>query len=155
MRRQREVSFYIGRLPTQTTKLCLWALQQDRSFYQEEKSALYADLAEAINLTVEQKKELLDHRKKSIRLTKELEESLQLIDNLKINIDKKHSVFDKECGRIESAASSLQIAKFLLWIHTNSEKIQKVLPRSLPDRSDSNEPPTLGKSSNSDRETKD
>jgi hypothetical protein len=56
--RQREVGFHLRQmrkllLPTGTTKLCLWVLQQDRSFYNP-RSAFFKDLTKAIDLSPDQ-----------------------------------------------------------------------------------------------------
>jgi hypothetical protein len=57
--RQREVSFHLQQMekliiPTKTTKLCLWALQQDKSFFQKSKSPLFDMLSKELELTPEQ-----------------------------------------------------------------------------------------------------
>jgi hypothetical protein len=57
--RQREVSFHLQQIekliiPTKTTKLCLWALQQDKSFFQKSKSPLFDMLSKELELTPEQ-----------------------------------------------------------------------------------------------------
>jgi hypothetical protein len=41
-------------LPTQTTKMCLWTLQQDKSFYESNKSPLFNMLSKELGLTQEQ-----------------------------------------------------------------------------------------------------
>jgi hypothetical protein len=56
----------------------------------------------------------------------QLKESLELIEQLKIAIDEKHSAFDIECGKIQSEVTPQQTVRFLLWISKSVDKIGNV-----------------------------
>ncbi len=65
--RQREVSFHLQQLekliiPTLTTKMSLWALQQDRSFYQRHKSPMFDILSKELEITPEQSEKIQERR---------------------------------------------------------------------------------------------
>ena len=79
-------------------------------------------------------KSILEHRTKSIALTKDLEEALQLIDKLTDAIATKHRNFDRECGHIENAATGYQMAKYVLWVAKNQAVIKRKMPSALPGR---------------------
>jgi hypothetical protein len=61
------VAFHLGQLekllvPTQTTKMCLWTLQQDKSFYECNKSPLFDMLSKVLGITPEQVDAIQKHR---------------------------------------------------------------------------------------------
>jgi hypothetical protein len=65
--RQKEVSFHLSQLkrlmlPTQTTKMCMWTLQQDKSFYQSSTSPLWNILSGELGLAPEQALKIQTHR---------------------------------------------------------------------------------------------
>lgn len=65
--RQKEVGFHLSQLkrlilPTQTTKMCMWTLQQDKSFYQSSKSPLWNILSTELGMTAEQAAKIQTHR---------------------------------------------------------------------------------------------
>jgi hypothetical protein len=65
--RQKEVSFHLSQLkrlmlPTQTTKMCMFTLQQDKSFYQSSKSPLWNILSNELGMTSEQAAKIQTHR---------------------------------------------------------------------------------------------
>jgi hypothetical protein len=49
-------------VPTLTTKMCLWALQQDKSFYQRNKSPMYDMLSKELEITTEQTEKIQERR---------------------------------------------------------------------------------------------
>jgi hypothetical protein len=49
-------------LPTRTTKLSLWALQQDKSFFQKSKSPMFDLLSKELELTAEQTERIQERR---------------------------------------------------------------------------------------------
>lgn len=65
--RQREVAFHLQQIeklmvPTNTTKMCLWTLQQDKSFYQSKKSSIYDILSKTLEISAEQTSKILERR---------------------------------------------------------------------------------------------
>lgn len=64
--RKKEVSFHLDQLerlliPTQTTKMCLWAMQQDKSFYSPD-SAIYKIFCDEIGIPNELSPKLLERK---------------------------------------------------------------------------------------------
>jgi hypothetical protein len=49
-------------LPTKTTKMCLWTLQQDESFYEKNKSPMFDLLSTELQLTSEQSQKIQERR---------------------------------------------------------------------------------------------
>lgn len=92
--RQREVSFHLQQLeklvvPTMTTKMCLWTLHQDPSFYQKNRSPMFNILCDELELTPEQIEKILEKRERTSTLLSKLRECLDLIQSLKTAIEKK------------------------------------------------------------------
>ncbi len=50
---------------------------------------------------------------------------MELLQSLRFRIDKKHSVYDQICGRVQSAATPKQVVKFLMWITKNTEGLSR------------------------------
>eukprot|EP01038_Epipyxis_sp_PR26KG_P007984 gene7984-10827_t len=131
--RQREVAFHLHQLeklilPTKTTKMCLWTLQQDESFYQKNKSPMYDILSKELDLTTEQVQKIQDRRERIGGLLGQLKESLNLIESLKTSIANKHEAYDGICGRVQEAVTPRQTVLFQLWINQNADKLAKFLP---------------------------
>lgn len=131
--RQREVSFHLNQLekllcPTKTTKMSLWALQQDKSFFQTSKSPMFSILSKELELTPEQTEKIQERRHKTTNLLGQLKESLSLISTLKTAIEKKHACYDSICGRVQDAATPKQTVLFLRWIATHAEDLAKHIP---------------------------
>ena len=64
--RKKEVAFHLDQLerlliPTQTTKMCLWAMQQDKSFYSPD-SAIYNIFCKEIGITEDLSAKMLERR---------------------------------------------------------------------------------------------
>jgi len=62
-----KVAFHLNQLeklllPTQTTKMSLWALQQDKSFFQKSQSPMFDLLSKELELTVEQVEKIQNRR---------------------------------------------------------------------------------------------
>lgn len=115
-------------LPTQTTKMCLWTLLQDNSFFQSSQSPLFNILSTELGVTEEQTNRILERRQRVRQLLAKHMESLKLIEELRTAISRKHSRLDSRCRTIQNSSSPLQVAKFLLWVTKNSEKLAKYIP---------------------------
>lgn len=59
-------------------------------------------------------------------LVDQLNESLGLIESLKVNIQQKHAEYDGQCGAIRQLATAKQTVLFLLWVNSNAEKLSRV-----------------------------
>lgn len=138
--RQKEVAFHLSQLeklllPTQTTKMAIWTMQQDSQHAEAGHSPMFDILAKELDITDDQMKTLKKHRIQAISFLEQLKESMGLIKILKSAIEKKHALFDRACGRIMKEAAPQQNVKFLLWITRNAERLAKVIPdfkRSVP-----------------------
>lgn len=67
-------------------------------------------------------------RERTSRLLEQLKESLDLISTLKTAIERKHQCNDSICGRVQAAATPIQIVHFLMWISKNAERLAKFIP---------------------------
>lgn len=128
--RKKEIAFHLSQLehlllPTQTTKMCLWAMQQDKSFYSTE-SALFNIFCQEIGITEEQTIKLQERKEKISLLTSQLKETLSLLQKFKLLLEDKHKKFDDTCGSAGKIASPKQVVAFLLWISNNSDKLAQV-----------------------------
>ncbi len=65
-------------------------------------------------------------RDKIQTLLQQLSESLNVVEDLRTAIRKKHSAFDELLGKIQAEATSPQIVRFLLWITKNAAQLAKV-----------------------------
>lgn len=68
------------------------------------------------------------NRDKTLELLALLKESLDLLKLLKSAIEKKHEVYDRICGRAQSAANPKQTVKFLIWITRHADVLSKYIP---------------------------
>lgn len=70
----------------------------------------------------------LVYRERVSSLLNQLRECLQLLQTLKVAIEKKHASFDAVCGRVQAAATPKQIVQFQMWITKNAELLGKYIP---------------------------
>ena len=107
--------------------MCLWTLHQEKSSPEANKSPMFSILAKELEITPEQTDKILERRGKISSLLTQLQESLDLLQALKIHIEKKHACYDQICGRVQSAATPQQVVRFLIWITNNAEALGKYL----------------------------
>ena len=112
-------------LPTQTTKMVLWTVQQDQSFA---KSPLFDLIATNLDITKEQTEKIQEHRGRIRDLIVQLRESLDLIKTLRTSINNRHQILDKRITSIRQIATAKQTVQLLLWISKNSERLIKFVP---------------------------
>ncbi len=62
------------------------------------------------------------------QLFRQLKDSLDLIEQVKVAIEEKHAAFDRECGNIQREVIPSQSVSFLLWIKKNMIKLAKITP---------------------------
>jgi hypothetical protein len=67
------------------------------------------------------------YREKIAILLSQLQETLELLQGLKVHIEQKHATYDQICGRVQSAANPKQTVKFLMWITNNAEALGKYI----------------------------
>lgn len=68
-------------------------------------------------------------RTKAKVLSEQLKEAVELVKELKVAIERKHSAFDTECGKIEAVCNPKQSVLFLMWVTKNVELLSKVSMR--------------------------
>jgi hypothetical protein len=108
-------------LPTQVTKMCIWALRQDDSFWQDEEdeTSLPVILAKELGLTEEQKKKIQQQRGSISLICQNLKNALSLLDELKIEVIQKNSTLDMEMDKLQNILTPTQRAKFIVWVTNN------------------------------------
>ncbi|TDH65293.1 hypothetical protein CCR75_001808 [Bremia lactucae] len=125
-------------LPTQVTKMCIWALRQDDSFWQDEEdeTSLPVILAKELGLTEDQKKKIQQQRGSISLICENLKSALGLLAELKTEVTKKNSTLDMEMDKLQSILSPTQrakvceglkkhfsnmriCAKFIVWVTNN------------------------------------
>ncbi|CAN0563302.1 unnamed protein product, partial [Ectocarpus sp. 12 AP-2014] len=123
--RKQEVEFHLRQLerqivPTDTTKMSLWTLEQDESFYKDRKrGSLSLILRAELGVSEEQIERIQERRARIKSLLNELGESLRLVRDLQKSSEAKTAKFEEVMERLQSAFSPQQIARLLLWVSAN------------------------------------
>ncbi len=79
-------------------------------------------------MTEDQVARVVERRQRIRQLISKLQESLNLIKQLRTAIEKKHMSLDSRCRAVQSAATPQQIAKFLMWVNRNHNALAKLIP---------------------------
>ncbi|KAG6950004.1 hypothetical protein JG688_00014373 [Phytophthora aleatoria] len=108
-------------LPTQVTKMCIWALRQDDSFWQDEEdeTSLPVILAKELGLSEDQKKKIQQQRGSISLICENLKSALGLLAELKTEVTNKNSTLDMEMDKLQNILSPTQRAKFIVWVTNN------------------------------------
>ncbi|POM73286.1 Hypothetical protein PHPALM_9881 [Phytophthora palmivora] len=108
-------------LPTQVTKMCIWALRQDDSFWQDEEdeTSLPVILAKELGLTEDQKKKIQQQRGSISLICENLKSALGLLAELKTEVTNKNSTLDMEMDKLQNILTPTQRAKFIVWVTNN------------------------------------
>lgn len=108
-------------LPTQVTKMCIWALRQDDSFWQDEEdeTSLPVILAKELGLSEEQKKKIQQQRGSISLICQNLKSALSLLDELKTEVIQKNTTLDMEMEKLQNILTPTQRAKFIVWVTNN------------------------------------
>ena len=127
--RQREVAFHLGNIekllvPTLVTKMSIWTLQQEQTFYQ---SPVFDSISKALDMSQEQIERIQQGRQRIKALLVQLQESLSLVGQLRTAIAKRHGHYDAQCGGVAAIATPAQTVKFLLWVSEHSAKISRLM----------------------------
>uniref|UniRef100_M4BKZ2 BZIP domain-containing protein n=1 Tax=Hyaloperonospora arabidopsidis (strain Emoy2) TaxID=559515 RepID=M4BKZ2_HYAAE len=102
-------------LPTQVTKMCIWALRQDDSFWQDEEdeTSLPVILAKELGLSEDQKKKIQQQRGSISLICENLKSALGLLAELKTEVTNKNSTLDMEMDKLQNILTPTQRAKIL------------------------------------------
>ncbi|GMF46835.1 unnamed protein product [Phytophthora fragariaefolia] len=105
-------------LPTQVTKMCIWALRQDDSFWQDEEdeTSLPVILAKELGLSEDQKKKIQQQRGSISLICENLKSALGLLAELKTEVTNKNSTLDMEMDKLQNILTPTQRAKVSVWI---------------------------------------
>lgn len=110
-------------LPTEVTKMCMWALQQDDGFWselqQDDESSLLSILKKELGITTEQKQKINTQRTKIDELRTELRKSLLVLKELRETVRKKNELLDTEMEILQKILTPTQTAKFIVWVTRN------------------------------------
>ncbi|KUF86790.1 Ribosomal protein L34 [Phytophthora nicotianae] len=100
-------------LPTQVTKMCIWALRQDDSFWQDEEdeTSLPVILAKELGLSEDQKKKIQQQRGSISLICENLKSALGLLAELKTEVTNKNSTLDMEMDKLQNILTPTQRAK--------------------------------------------
>eukprot|EP00752_Nemacystus_decipiens_P003554 g3279.t1 len=137
--RKKEVEFHLKQLerqivPTDTTKMSLWTLEQDESFYKDRKRGSLSNILRTeLGVSEEQIERIQERRARIKSLLNDLGESLRLLRDLHKSSEAKNAKFEEVMARLQSAFSPQQIARLLLWVSANRAHISKLplLPKQM------------------------
>ncbi|CAM9391501.1 unnamed protein product [Choristocarpus tenellus] len=136
--RKKEVEFHLKQLerqivPTNTTKMSLWTLEQDESFFKNrKKGSLSHILTNELGVTEEQISLIQERRTRIKSLLSELEESLRLVKELQVASEAKNAKFEERMAQLQSVFTPQQVGQLVLWVNKNRAAISK-LKLYLPD----------------------
>jgi hypothetical protein len=112
-------------LPTQETKMSMWALQQEDNFYNEKVNSVVAGagiwniLCENMQLSNLQKKQILSCRDTVREQKINLGDAINALDNLDEKVTTNLVNVENMLGKIMEILKPSQQASFLLWIEQN------------------------------------
>ncbi|OQR90853.1 26S protease regulatory subunit 6B [Thraustotheca clavata] len=100
-------------MPTQVTKMCIWALKQDDAFWEdgEDETSLLSILTHDLGLTEEQRKSIQSHRSAVVKICENLRLALQLLHQLKADVEQKNITLDTEMDQLQNILTPTQRAK--------------------------------------------
>jgi hypothetical protein len=128
--RKAQVKFHLDQLkmlllPTQVTKMSMYALHQDDDFYNEKLNmavnggGIWNMLCEAMQLSDDQKRGILNCRHDVREQRRNLAEAVNALHSLEARIDFNMEGTRKMLGKIMGMLRPDQEAKFLFWIEHN------------------------------------
>lgn len=128
--RVKEVNFHLNQLeklavPTTTTKMILFTMQQDKSFA---SSPLFDEISANLKLSPDQVEKIQERRLIIKDLIRKSKKTLELIKRLRVTISNKHKFLDSRLSTIRNIASSKQTVQLLFWIIKNSHRLQPIIP---------------------------
>jgi DNA repair exonuclease SbcCD ATPase subunit len=128
--RVKEINFHLNQLeklaiPTTTTKMILFTIQQDKSFA---SSPLFDEISANLKLSPDQIEKIQERRQIIRDLIKKLRRAFDLTRKLKVAIANKHKNLDSRLTAIRNIATAKQTVQLLFWIVKNSHRLQPVIP---------------------------
>ncbi|KAF0684176.1 Aste57867_23826 [Aphanomyces stellatus] len=124
--RRSALSYHLHQLerllmPTQVTKMCIWALKQDDAFWEdgEDETSLLSILTHDLGLTEEQRKNIQSHRGAVVKICENLRLALKLLNELKRDVEAKNITLDTEMDQLQNILTPTQRAKFIVWVTNN------------------------------------
>jgi hypothetical protein len=132
--------------PTETTKMVMWTLNQEQDFFNEEGEpgsvsaltgggSLWAMMCHALNMTEEQKAQLISTRARFDEIWKLLQRSFSLVSELRDTMLAKNEALINEIRVIKSILTPAQVAKFVFWVANNAaciHMLNRVLAEQKP-----------------------
>lgn len=131
--RKRQMQFHLKELeglllPTQTTKMSLWTLDQDEAFYSDRrKGTLSHILTSELGVTQAQITKIQERRERIKRLISELKESLRLVKQLERTILSRHNNIQKRMTEFQDYLTPRQAATLILWVTRHSTALETIL----------------------------
>jgi hypothetical protein len=132
--RQDELFFHLNQLeklaaPTTFTKMSLWTLGQNESFFTEPNNhPISGILRKELEITPAQGRKILAERFKIQQLCSNMKEVLQLIADLKALCQKKQKVFSDRMSKCQEILAPEQVTKLLVWIDDNAGVLDDLCP---------------------------
>ncbi|CAM9652524.1 unnamed protein product [Phaeothamnion confervicola] len=133
--RRKEVDFHLQQLeayivPTQqVTKMSLWTLEQDDSFFlNRKKGTLLHILTSELGVSEEQIRRLQERRQRIKPLIAELRKSVRLVERLRQLVADKHSSFDQRMAEVQAVLTPTQVARLILWVQRSRDQLTALLP---------------------------
>ena len=133
--RHEELTFHLDQLeklaaPTSVTKMSLWTLGQNDTFFRnyKKRDSLSGILVQELGITSQQGKQIMVHRKTIQRLGTNIQASLCLLGKLKDLCLRKQQVFRDRMKKCQEILTPLQVVKLLLWVDNNNDTLNKVCP---------------------------
>lgn len=132
--RRKEVKFHLQQLealllPTQTTKMSLWTLEQDENFFRDTgRASLSAILLDTLGISTEQTSKIQSRRERIRELVGHLKKSLGLLERLKENVEDRHERFDRIMTGMQALLTPTQRAKLVLWATRNEPLLSSSIP---------------------------
>ncbi|CAM9316429.1 unnamed protein product [Discosporangium mesarthrocarpum] len=132
VQRKKEVEFHLKQLerqilPTNTTKMSLWTLEQDASFFNNRKKGTLSEIiTRELGITDSQVGRIQERRARIKRLVADLGESLRLVKELQAASEAKHTKFDERMAKMQSFFTPRQVAQLVLWVDRNRAAVSKL-----------------------------
>ena len=132
--RQDELFFHLNQLeksaaPTTFTKMSLWTLGQNESFFTQPKHhPISGILRKELDITPAQVRKIVAQRFKIQALCQNIKEVLQLIADLKALCQKKQKVFSDRMSKCQEILRPEQVTRLLVWIDDHAGVLESVCP---------------------------
>ncbi|KAM7456744.1 hypothetical protein BLSTO_02501 [Blastocystis sp. subtype 1] len=111
-------------LPSQVTKMCMWAMQQGDEFFDERLNeiryggGIWNLLSSKMNLTPEQRKAILRSRTGTVQQQENVAEVLNIVDKIQKRMESSMSSMREQLKGIVNVLEPEQKIKFMSWIES-------------------------------------